>query len=287
MNTEWIIDINDIEIGKKIGKGEFGIIYKGKWRGVDVAIKEFIHLNEHRRKIMINEFNVMIKLHHPHIVQIYGYIDEPFMIVMEYFKNGSLEQYLKKKRFISFGKKIQFMKDITKALCYLHKRFPDYIIHRDIKTSNFLLTDDLKLKISDFGTSKTFKLNKMSSLENLVNFESNIENVGTIRYMAPELFETNKQNIKYNSRIDIYSFGVCMYEIFENRKIYDYCSSIDEFKKLVKNNKTNLYFHKSPSFLSKLIKKCLSINPNDRPNSVEILYHLNVFSKKCWLNFYF
>lgn len=105
----------------------------------------------------------MSKIHHPNIVQFLGYVDNPFIIVMEYIPIKSITdniQILKK------SEKISIMKDILKGLTYLHCRKPNGIIHRDIKPSNILLTNSKVAKITDFGLSK-FYLEKNMSNNNL------------------------------------------------------------------------------------------------------------------------
>ena len=158
----------------------------------------------------------MTKLHHPNIVQFLGYIDNPFIIVMEYIPKGDLLTNIPK---LSKSQKINIMKDILKGLVYIHNRKPFSLIHRDIKPTNILLTNSKVAKITDFGLSKFYCLEKINSHENLVQLgeQENMEfttPVGTERYMAPEAQISGN----YNNKVDIYSCGILLYELFENKR---------------------------------------------------------------------
>ncbi len=166
----------------------------------------------------------MSKIHHPNIVQFLGFIENPFIIIMEYIPNGNLQTkipHLKKKE------KIKIMINILQGLAYLHKRLPNSLIHRDIKPTNIILTASNFAKITDFGLSKFYCLEKSFSNTDLCKLElleSNKQHsdyteltdiVGTERYMAPEIQQDNNN---YTNKIDIYSVGILLYEMFENRK---------------------------------------------------------------------
>lgn len=295
MIDEWMIDTDEIEIyyHRILGKGEFGIVYEGKWRGIIVAVKQFKDLDNRKIKLMQNEFLAMTKLHHPNIIQLLGYIKDPFTIIMEYISNGSLLTYLKKKKRISLATKINFMIDIALGLEYLHQRKPSYIIHRDIKPSNFLITKDLHVKITDFGICKILCCTESmisKSYDNNMNHLQNIEgtsNVGTLFYMAPELIKKSQNQTIYNSNVDIYSFGSVMYEVFEKMKIFEYSSSRDEFIQHILMNDIPR-FKKTPLFIQNLILQCLNHDQKSRPNALYILNHLRLYlNKNWWTKFYY
>ena len=131
------------------------------------------------------------------------------------------------------------MFDILRGLAYLHERLPNSLIHRDIKPTNIVLTKSNFAKITDFGLSKFYSMEKTISTNDISKLENNkrgneylelTDVVGTERYMAPEMVsnlnsynqnsyeeDTNSQN-KYTNKIDIYSTGILLYEMFENKK---------------------------------------------------------------------
>ena len=256
---ELIIDTN-----KLLGHGNWANVYLAEWRKTTVVAKVLKNnLDVHSKYLIIKEFNNMTKMHHPNIVQLFGYIEEPFVIVMEYFQNGDLYNNLNK---LSLKQKIKITNDIIKGIIYIHERKPIGLIHRDLKLRNILLTNSYTAKIGDFGLS-TFAIDniiKTASNNDLSNMEckrDNTEtldltnNVGTGRYMAPEIRTNN-----YNNKVDIYSCGILLFELFTN-KLY-----INDW--ITKYCKLN-------NHLIKLINEMVSISPNDRPSALMVMSKFN------------
>tara|TARA_E500000178_G_C16961755_1_gene726386 strand:+ start:602 stop:1501 length:900 start_codon:yes stop_codon:yes gene_type:complete len=251
----WEILINSNQL---LGKGKFGKVYLAEWRKTLVAVKVINNeVNENNKKKYIQEFDTMSKTHHPNVVQLLGYVAEPFVIVMEYLSNGNLNEYISKNK-ISIEKKIDISINILRGLAYLHNRKPKILIHRDIKTKNILISPSGIPKISDFGLSKFVSdsnLKESNSLENmskLQNIDSDLSyGIGTIRYMSPEML-----NLKdYNCKIDIWSVGIILAELFE-KKIYN-----DKFK-----------WKKTPKNIQDIIiKYMLRENESDRLNALELI----------------
>jgi len=175
-----------------LGKGSFGCVYKGMWRHTDVAAK--IVTDPKLSELFIEEFNTMTHVRHPNVVQLLGYIKEPFMIVMEWLPGGSPKS-------LDTGQAL----DILRALYYIHERKPTQIIHRDIKPSNIVLSRSGIPKLVDFGLSKC---------KDLVNYENTLGSVGTKRYRAPEVTGGT-----YDHRIDIWSLGIVFLEFFTDSKV--------------------------------------------------------------------
>jgi len=217
--SDWEIPPWELYIFENIllGTGSFSKVYLAKWRETLVVAK-VINRNicEARKSLVMREFEIMTKLHHPNIVQFLGYIDYPFIIVMEYIPKGDLQKNIPK---LKKSEKLLITNDILRALAYIHNRLPNSLIHRDIKPTNILLTKSKTAKITDFGLSKFYNLQKINSCENLLLLEDREINeltsdVGTERYMAPEANNSNN----YTNKIDIYSCGILLYEMFENKR---------------------------------------------------------------------
>lgn len=257
-----------IDSNKLLGEGTWAKVYLAEWRQTTVVAKVLKNtFDNHAKMLIINEFKNMTKMHHPNIVQLFGYVEEPFVIVMEYFKNGDLFQNLKK---LKLNQKIKITNDILKGLIYIHNRKPCSLIHRDIKLKNILLTNSYTAKIADFGLStlsigniiKIASNNNLISLENQQNTKTEELNenneytdyVGTERYMAPEV-----KTKYYNNKVDIYSCGILLYELYSSN-IYMY--------KLNWNN-SNI-----SDKLKNLILNMIDENPENRPNAS---YALNNF----------
>jgi serine/threonine protein kinase len=289
--SEWIINNKEINMERKfiLGKGQFGTVYAGEWRGLVVAIKKFDNLDKNKVKLMENEFNVMTKLHHPNIIQLLGYVENPFSIVMEYIPKGCLRNYLKTHAWTTVQLKMRFMMDIAKGLAYLHARKPSFIIHRDIKTTNFLVTKDLQVKIADFGICKILENQYIVKSQENLQYLQDIDataNVGTLYYMAPELV-VKKKTTNYNASVDIYSFGCVMYEVFEGNKLFDFISNREEYINVILSQQRPEFF-RTKKFIKKIILQCLDKNPLRRPTAIWILkYFQHYYKSKWWLKFVF
>lgn len=239
--AEWEIPPWDLTLKEVIGKGMFGQVHRAHWKGTPVAAKIDNELTNEDKKIIINELDTLIMIHHPNIVQIFGFVEQPFAIVMEYLPNKDLLHYIKQKRNINVPKKVKICVDVLRGLEYLHCRKPKSLIHRDIKPQNIVLTQSGCAKIADFGLSK-FIDNKMKknsskdSLEQIVSMSPIISDemldnseltchVGSKRYMSPEM----KNNQRYNHKTDIWSAGIVFSELFENAR-YDVQEEVCEFR---------------------------------------------------------
>ena len=239
-----------------LGEGSFSKVYLAKWRETLVVAKVLDeNICKQKKELVLREFNTMTKLHHPNIVQFLGYIDNPFIIVMEYIPKGDLLTNIPK---LSKTQKMNIMKDILKGLVYIHNRKPYSLIHRDIKPTNILLTNSKVAKITDFGLSKFYCLEKINSHENLVQLgeEENMEfttPVGTERYMAPEAQISGN----YNNKVDIYSCGILLYELFEN-------------KRYIPGSKMS-WFWTPKKIKNIIIEKMLNSNPDDRSEALSLL----------------
>tara|TARA_B100001093_G_scaffold520286_1_gene614272 strand:+ start:1088 stop:2011 length:924 start_codon:yes stop_codon:yes gene_type:complete len=250
-----------------LGEGSFSKVYLAKWRETYVVAKIINkEICNSKKKLVLREFDIMTKLHHPNIVQFLGYIDDPFIIVMEYIPNNDLYKNIIN---LKKDKKISIMKDILRGLAYIHNRKPDTLIHRDIKPTNILLTNSKVAKITDFGLSRFYNMEKINSHENLNSLDVNHNKcdnlinefsgfVGTERYMAPEVLK-NLSN--YNHKIDIYSCGILLYELFEN-------------KKYISGSKF-AWFWTPKKIKNIILTNMLSQNPLDRKEALDILKIMN------------
>ena len=238
-----------------LGEGSFSKVYLAKWRETLVVAKVIDeNICREKKELVLREFNTMTKLHHPNIVQFLGYIDNPFIIVMEYIPKGDLLTNIPK---LSKSQKINIMKDILKGLVYIHNRKPYSLIHRDIKPTNILLTNSKVAKITDFGLSKFYSIEKNYSYDNLSELDNEANSelttpIGTERYMAPETRSSN-----YDNKIDIYSCGIMLYEMFENKRYMP---------------NTNMQWFWTPKKIKNIIiNNMLCKNPDDRSEALNIL----------------
>ena len=109
---DWEIHKENITILNELGKGEFGTVYLADWNKTPVVVKIMnSDILEEKKSLFVKELDIMTRLHHPNILQILGYIKEPFGIVMEYINNGELLDYINKnisKRYIDIRQRKKF-----------------------------------------------------------------------------------------------------------------------------------------------------------------------------------
>ena len=175
--TDWEIPPWNLIIYKEklLGSGEFGDVYLASWNETEVVAKVVKEdISEEKKDLFIKELDVMTKIHHPNIVQLMGYVSDPFIIVMEYLPKGELLNFINCNR-LNKSKKIDICLDILRALTYLHNRKPKYLIHRDIKPQNIVMTPSGRPKIADFGISRFFSNSKQKSFTINSNKDINYE----------------------------------------------------------------------------------------------------------------
>lgn len=286
--NEWFIDHREIKVDytKIMGRGQFATVYKGKWRFLDVAVKKFNPECQPKDRVHLRkEIDILIKMHHPHIVQILGVCWNPFMLVLEWMPRGNLRQMMGRldsypSCFI-FPRKKKWSIQLCIALIYLHERKPQYVIHRDIKPTNILMDENGNLKISDFGVSKLMdmSLNNCSwsvgsdlcRLENHVPETQMTKGIGTLYFMAPEVLNPDIKT--YDTRVDIWALGCTLYEIWEHQYLHNRCTAAEMYAK--EWTPTFVY---TPWLLRPLICGCLELDPNNRPEAraiLDVLYQIS------------
>ena len=262
LNKEEIIC--EFIIKEKLGEGAFGSVHLGinKQTGEKVAIKilEKIRLFRYQDKVRLErEIEILKKLKHPNIVQLYGVIetDNQILLIMEYIKGQELYQYILIKKKLSEEEACLYFKQIISGLEYLNKL---KIAHRDIKTENILIEQNSKtIKIIDFGLSNTYgdKENKMLRTP-----------CGSPFYAAPEML---KGELYKGGKVDIWSVGVVLFAMICGYLPFEGEEDTELFKKIV-DGKYSIPPHVSNQ-ARELIYQLLSNNPKKRINISKIKKH--------------
>ncbi|XP_004238491.2 MDIS1-interacting receptor like kinase 2-like [Solanum lycopersicum] len=193
-----------------IGKGGHGSVYKVELPcGQVVAVKKVHALEDEESddnliKSFSTEIQALVNIRHRNIVKLYGFCSHArhSFLVYELLEGGNLSQNLSnegKARDLDWLKRVDIVKGVANALCYLHHACSPPIVHRDISSNNVLLDDEGNPHVSDFGTAKLLRPNST----NWTSF------AGTLGYVAPELAYT----MKVNEKSDVYSFGILSLEL--------------------------------------------------------------------------
>ncbi|XP_054796440.1 cold-responsive protein kinase 1-like isoform X2 [Prosopis cineraria] len=209
----------------KLGEGGFGAVYKGTLRdGKEVAVKKLTL--QHSRRIeedFESEVMLISEVDHPNLVQLLGWCSQGRVriLVYEYMKNNSLDKFLfdGKKGYLNWKQRYDIILGIARGLTYLHEEFHVRIIHRDIKTNNILLDNDLQPRIADFGLARLLPEDKS---------HLSTKFAGTLGYTAPE-YAIHGQ---LSEKVDVYSYGVVILEIITGQRskaIKDEGDTEDEF----------------------------------------------------------
>lgn len=152
------ITIDDIEIGEQIAQGGFSVIHKGFLNGTPVAIKKIFdpRLTDELLYEIQNEIVMQSILRHPNVALIMGVMPKipNIVIVFEYMSFGSLYNllHLKKTTFqLSPEQKLRILRDVARTFYYMHSLG---IVHRDLKSHNILIDENLNIKVGDFGLAR-------------------------------------------------------------------------------------------------------------------------------------
>lgn len=213
------INYCEIEFIEYIGKGAFSIVYKARYNNTIVAVKIFKTENKNHMNMFNYECSILHSIGHKNVVKLIGVginNQSPF-IVMEYIRNGTLKDFLENSRvnmILNEADVLGLALQIAEALHHVHyNTYNDYIvIHRDLKPENIGFSNG-RVKILDFGLSRTFMKRKYGIIK---TFEMS-GNVGTRRYMAPEVGLYKK----YNEKVDVYSFALIVWEVLTGNRPYE------------------------------------------------------------------
>ncbi|KAF5481157.1 hypothetical protein F2P56_001833 [Juglans regia] len=196
----------------KLGQGGFGPVYRGKFPGgQEIAVKRLSSGSGQGLEEFKNEVVLIAKLQHRNLVRLLGYClkgDEK-MLLYEYMPNKSLDSFIFDRKLcvlLNWEMRFNIILGIARGLLYLHQDSRLRIIHRDLKTSNILLDEEMNPKISDFGLARIFGAKETAANTNRV--------VGTYGYMSPEYALDGLFSVKS----DVFSFGVVVLEIIGGKR---------------------------------------------------------------------
>lgn len=282
---EWVIDLSKLNMSYVIANGTYGTVYRGTYDGKQVAVKlldwgEDASITNAETAALRTSFKqevaVWHKLDHANVTKFVGasmgtsnlkipqdsssdhsnLAARACCVVVEYIPGGTLKQYLIKnwRKKLSYKIVIQLALDLARGLSYLHSQ---KIVHRDVKTENMLLTNHRVLKIADFGVARV----EASNPKDMTGA------TGTVGYMAPEVLEGKP----YNRKCDVYSFGVCLWEMYCCDMPHPNLSFVEVTSAVVRQNLRPEIPRCCPSSVANIMRKCWDANPDNRPEMDEVV----------------
>ncbi|KAL9670493.1 hypothetical protein QQ045_008046 [Rhodiola kirilowii] len=268
-----------------LGHGTYGSVYYGVLHDQEVAIKKMTATKS--QEFMV-EMKVLCKVHHTNLVELMGYAasDQELFLIYEYAQKGSLKNHLhdpqsKGHTSLSWTMRLQIALDAARGLEYIHEHARACYVHRDIKTSNILLDEGFRAKISDFGLAK------------LVG-KSGEGGVTATRVVGTYGLATTKS--------DVFAFGVILFEIISGReavtrteavatKISERRSlasimlvalrsvpdfrSMSSMKDYIDPGLVDLYPHDCLYKLAMVAKQCVDEDPTLRPDMKQVVISLS------------
>ncbi|KAG0282159.1 Serine/threonine-protein kinase wnk4 [Linnemannia gamsii] len=251
-----------------LGEGAYKHVYRAfdQEEGVEVAWNQLRidHLTKKEAQKILSEIEILQSIRNDHIINFYASWStkapnggERIVFVTELMSSGTLKQYLKKTLKGALKPKVlkSWCRQILQGLVYLHTHNPP-IIHRDLKCDNiFINGNNGQLKIGDLGLAVVRHRTHVSSV------------LGTPEFMAPELYDE-----KYDEKVDIYAFGMCVLEMVTKEYPYSECTNQAQiYRKVTKGIKPQSLDHVKDPETWDFINRCLDHDDRTRPSAQELL----------------
>ncbi|CAM0906768.1 unnamed protein product [Alopecurus aequalis] len=266
-----------------ISEGSFGRVFKAQFDDQKVlAIKKinFSAFRSYPSSLFLELVANISRLNHPNLAELVGYCSEhgQCLLAYEFYQNGSLHDLLNvmddKSKPLSWNSRVKIALGSARALEYLHETCSPYVIHKNFKSSNILLDNELNPHLSDSGYADLIPDQEFQETE---------ENSG---YRAPEVTMSGQ----YSLKSDVYSFGVVMLELLTGRNPFDrsrprseqslvrwaapQLHDIDALDQMVDPALQGLYPSKSLSRFADAIALCVQAEPEFRPPMSEVVQSL-------------
>eukprot|EP00063_Salmo_salar_P036768 XP_014011603.1 PREDICTED: tyrosine-protein kinase SRK3-like isoform X1 [Salmo salar] len=243
----------------QLGKGFFGVVFKGHYKGEKVAVK-IVQDGSMNPQDFLNEAQIMRTMEHPNIIKLLAVCTkkEPIYIITELMKKGSLLEYLKKNRqTLDISHQIEMAVQVACGMDYLEKNL---YIHRDLAARNVLVGENV-YKVADFGLARV--LIKAPSDSPNSQYYRVIEGVCLpIRWTAPDAIVSNRFTIKN----DVWSFGILLYEIMTfGMEPYANIKNNNKLIKRVTGGYRMPCPRDCPENMYQIMSACWMMQANDRP----------------------
>ncbi|KAM6936975.1 tyrosine-protein kinase CSK-like [Xenentodon cancila] len=277
----WSMSRKDLKLQQVIGKGEFGDVMVGEYRGTQVAVKCI--KNDATAQAFIAEASVMTQLRHDNLVQLLGVIVEEngsLFIVTEYMAKGCLVDYLRSRGRTVLGGEalLNFALDVCEAMAYLEA---NNFVHRDLAARNVLVSEDNVAKVSDFGLTK-----EASSTQDTAKLPVKWTAPEALREKAQDQFEkmplrcvsTHSGKLvtwmfffsviqqTFSTKSDVWSYGILLWEIYSFGRVpYPRIPLKDVVPRVEKGYKMDCP-EGCPEVVYNIMKQCWNLDPSARPS---------------------
>ncbi|KAK4350494.1 hypothetical protein RND71_029807 [Anisodus tanguticus] len=280
-SCELIEKIESLDEEDVVGAGGFGTVYRMVMNDCGTfAVKRIDRSREGSDQVFERELEILGSIKHINLVNLRGYCRLPTarLLIYDYLAMGSLDNFLHERvddRLLNWNARLKVALGSARGLAYLHHDCCPKIVHRDIKSSNILLDDNLEPRVSDFGLAKL-----------LVDEEAHITTVvaGTFGYLAPEYLQSGRATEKS----DVYSFGVVLLELVTGKRPTDPSfvnqglNVVGWMNTLLKENRLEDILDKrcrdadaeTVEAILEIAARCTDANPDDRPSMQQVLQYL-------------
>ncbi|XP_047310723.1 receptor-like protein kinase FERONIA [Impatiens glandulifera] len=275
-----------------IGKGGFGKVYKGCIdSGTNIVAMKRLHSSSKQGATEFwTEIEMLSELRNNNLVTLIGYCNEgsEMILVYKYMECGTLADHLYKNNQqgiasaspLSWEQRLKICIDAARGLEYLHNCNDWGIIHRDVKSTNILLDQNLVAKISDFGLSKM-----VPTSHSLTHISTSVK--GTFGYLDPEYFLTRR----LTKKSDVYAFGVVLWEVLCGRPAIDtnaegpehslalwsqYCFNEGMVDEIIEPTLKGQMSATCLKIFTQVANLCLKNDPTERPSMAGVVEKLEL-----------
>ncbi|TDH68673.1 hypothetical protein CCR75_000912 [Bremia lactucae] len=255
-----VVDFAVLALDCIIAQGATSVVMRGTLRRstpVPIALKIYtdVQVTSEEVQRFSRETALNVQLSHPNVVHFYGLCVVPpsISLIFEFCEYGALDGTLRTSPEIwTLAAKLKAWLDACRAVAYLHSFSPP-LLHRDIKTDNFLIGQDFLLKLADFGEANLLR----------PRTDGTMTIAGTVDYMAPEMIKGGK-TARYGTAVDVYSLMITLWQIMvPSRSPWEDKSHLQVYRAVAQGER--------PPLLSIIPKACADIlvagwaaNPNER-----------------------